>query len=111
MSLLPEERVTLNDDVGGNVVAVGGIIDLAGNVSTNAVLQGGAVNIRKSAIIGKDATISRRVSTERRDGFGHPVSSEPVGGKHGTCRNVRSKIRSISGINFRYGSFPWLQSC
>jgi hypothetical protein len=50
--------VTINNDVGGKVVAVGGSIDLAGNVSTNAVLQGGSVKIRKSAIIGKDATIT-----------------------------------------------------
>ena len=95
MSLLAGGTVTLNDDVGGKVVAVGGTIDLPGNVSTNAVLQGGTVNIRKSAIIGKDADDQCRVSTEHRDGFGHPVSSEPVGGKHGTSRNVRSKIRSI----------------
>ncbi len=50
--------VTINDDIGGKVVAIGGSIDLAGNVSTNAVIRGGTVNIRKSATIGKDATIS-----------------------------------------------------
>ena len=33
-------------------------IDLAGNVTTNVLLQGGTVTIRKSATIGKDAMIS-----------------------------------------------------
>ncbi len=80
--------VTINDDVGGKVVAVGGSIDLAGNVSTNAVLQGGTVNIRKSVTIGKDAAISAGSVTERRDGYRHTFGSEPVGGKHGKCRNV-----------------------
>jgi hypothetical protein len=50
--------VTINNDVGGKVVAIGGSVDIAGNVSNDVELHGGSVTIRKSATIGKDATIS-----------------------------------------------------
>jgi hypothetical protein len=50
--------VTINNDVGGKVVAIGGSVDIAGNVNNDVELHGGSVTIRKTATIGKDATIS-----------------------------------------------------
>jgi hypothetical protein len=50
-------QVLVNSDIGGKIVAWGGTLNMMGNVSTNAILVGGSVNIHPKAIVGRDAIV------------------------------------------------------